>query len=350
MASNEYATIDAENAYLMDCEQLAYFRATARHEHMSRAAEELGISQSALSRSIARLEVRYGVPLFDRLKRGLRLNAFGSALLIRVERALLELENADREIRELAGVMSSQVGLGFFGTLGAKIVPDLIVGFQQQHPVAQFRLLQGGFEVLRGFIRSGDIDLCLTSPRHSDPELDWLPLWEEELVALLPPHHRLIGRSTIELSELASDPVVALRPGNGLRHDLDRLAAEAGFVPRIAFEGTDVAPLLGLVGAGVGVALVPRTFAETQSVAKPLAVGSPHCSRTVGVSWHKGRVLTAMPLAFREYVVAHRPEGAAPLRYGTIAIASTSTRAPSGSAATATVERAGAVPLPKRSA
>ncbi len=89
-------------------------------------------------------------------------------------------------------MLSNQVGLIFPGTLGSKTVPDpTCSAFRQRHPEARFRLLQGGFEVLRGFVLSGDIELCLTSPYHADAELDWLPLWEEELVALLPPDHRL---------------------------------------------------------------------------------------------------------------------------------------------------------------
>ena len=85
----------------MDPRQLHYFRVTARREHMRRAANELGISESTLSRSIARFEEHYGKQLFDRVSHGVRLNGYGRLVLARVERALAELENAEREVRTL---------------------------------------------------------------------------------------------------------------------------------------------------------------------------------------------------------------------------------------------------------
>jgi len=303
----ENTFIDEETGS-MDWEQLTYFRATARREHMGRAAEDLGVSQSTLSRSIGRLEQRYGVLLFDRVKRGLRLNAFGRALLVRVERALLELENGEREIHEIAQLADRQVALGFFGSLGTRLVPELIVSFQRRYPDVHFRLLQGDFALLRDGLMTGQIDLCLTSPRHLEPEFAWQPLWDEELIALVPHDNALAQRADIDLHDLALEPMVALREGIGLRQDLDRLALEANFTPRIVFEGSEVATLVGLVGAGFGVALIPRNVAESQSIAKAIRIRSPRCYRRIGVSWRNDRFSTEIVAAFREHVGAHHPK------------------------------------------
>src|ERR671935_1288427 len=90
--------------WCMDLLQLHYFRTVARLEHVTRAAEELRVAQPALSRTIARLEAELGVPLFDRLGRRLALNRFGAAFLVRVDRALGELEEARRELQDSAGL------------------------------------------------------------------------------------------------------------------------------------------------------------------------------------------------------------------------------------------------------
>lgn len=292
----------------MDWEQLTYFRATARREHMGHAAEELGVSQSTLSRSIARLEEHYGVLLFDRVKRGLRLNAFGAALLRRVERALIELEDGEKELREMAGMADRQVALGFFGSLGTRLVPELIVSFQRRFPEARFRLLQGDFALLRERLMTGEIDFCLASPPQSEHELEWRRLWNEELIALVPHDHAHAADSAIDLIELKSDPIVALREGVALRQDLDRLVREAGFVPRIAFEGSEVATLVGLVGAGFGVSLIPRNVAESQMSARALRIRRPSCFRSISLSWQKDRYLTAMATAFRDHVSKYKPK------------------------------------------
>jgi DNA-binding transcriptional LysR family regulator len=235
----------------MDWQQLEHFRATARCEHMGRAAEELGVSQSTLSRSIARLEQHYRIPLFDRVGRGLRLNAYGSALLARVERALLELENGERELWQMAGLAEANVTLGFLATFGTRIVPRLIGEFRETHPAAQFRLLQGPAPTLHQRLIAGDIDLCLTSPRFADADLAWEPLWDEELLAIVPPGHARAGDREIALADL-----------------------------------------------------VPKGVESALGVAVPLRVRAPHCARTIGLAWRHDRYARPLVTAFRDHIVS----------------------------------------------
>ena len=288
----------------MDIDALRYFAAAAKEEHFGRAADVLAISQPALSRSIARLEEFYGVALFERDGRGIRITRPGRALLRRVERVIAELEDARRELHDLSEERRSRpIALGFFATLGVRTVPDAIRGFRETHPDADFRLLQGPGPQLQQRLMSGEIDLCLSSPRFAEVAVEWLPLWDEELVALVPDSHRLAGRESVDLIELANDPFVALKPTYGLRQTSDDLCREAGFSPHVAFEGEEVATLRGLVGAGFGVALVPRPGREADVNAVPLTVNSPRCFRTFGLSWARGRYLPQGTTAFRDYLV-----------------------------------------------
>ena len=105
----------------MDIDALRYFAAAAKEEHFGRAADALAISQPALSRSIARLEEHYGVALFERDGRGIRITRSGRALLRRVERVIAELEDARRELHDLSEERRSRpIALGFFATLGSR--------------------------------------------------------------------------------------------------------------------------------------------------------------------------------------------------------------------------------------
>ena len=99
-------------------DQIRYFAAAARHEHLGRAADELDMSQPALSRSILKLEEELGVQLFDRAGRGVRLNSAGKLLLHRVERANAECEDAVRELREQRSASRKTVSIGYFATFG----------------------------------------------------------------------------------------------------------------------------------------------------------------------------------------------------------------------------------------
>jgi DNA-binding transcriptional LysR family regulator len=288
----------------MDIDALRYFAAAAKEEHFGRAADALAISQPALSRSIARLEEFYGVALFERDGRGIRITRSGRALLRRVERVIAELEDARRELHDLSEERRSRpIALGFFATLGMHAVPDAIRGFRDGHPDAEFRLLQGPGPLLQQRLMSGEIDLCLSSPRFAEVAVEWLPLWDEELVALVPDTHRLAGRETLELLELANDPFIALKPNYGLRRTADDLCREAGFSPHVAFEGEEVATLRGLVGAGFGVALVPSGGGAGDLHATPIAISGPRAYRTFGLSWARGRYLPQGTAAFRDYVI-----------------------------------------------
>jgi DNA-binding transcriptional LysR family regulator len=288
----------------MDIDALRYFAAAAKEEHFGRAADVLSISQPALSRSIARLEEYYGIALFERDGRGIRITRSGRALLRRVERIIAELEDARREMHDLAEERRSRpIALGFFATLGTQVIPEAIKRFRDGVPDAEFRLLQGPSPLLQQRLMSGEIDLCISSPRFTEVAIEWLPLWDEELVVLVPSNHRLAGSSSIDLIDIAHDPFVALKAGYGMRQSADDLCREAGFSPPIAFEGEEVATLRGLVGAGFGVSIVPKTSRPTELNTVAIPVHAPRCFRTFGLSWARGRYLPQRTLAFRDFLV-----------------------------------------------
>jgi len=196
---------------MIDERQFRYFLTIAKHEHLGHAADELGVSQPALSRSVIRLENDYGTRLFDRTGRRMRLNDSGRLLQRHVERALAELEDARREMNEAAEKTRQTISIGFLATFGIKLIPDLIRRFKQTYPDAGFRLLQGPQPILHQMLVASEIDLCLSSPRFPDSSLEWKPLYEEELYVLVPRGHRLGLRSAVNLSDIASEPMVALK-------------------------------------------------------------------------------------------------------------------------------------------
>lgn len=283
---------------------LRYFEVTARHQHMGMAAGELGISESTLSRSIARLEKEYG-PLFDRVGRGVRLNAAGGVLLTRVARALAELENAKAEIRDLRTAGATQIGLGFVPTLGSSFVPDLIARFKQMYPAVQFRFVQAAREQLHHHLLRGDIDLCLASHRFDEMTIDWEPLWDEELVAVVPRPHPLARRRLIAVRELALEPLLTYTTGHALRIAVDDLARRAGFVPNVVFEADDAPTLLGLVGVGMGITLLPDSIEPNRARSAVVKLRASRW-RTVGLSWMSARYQPPLVSQFRKFIISRR--------------------------------------------
>nr|WP_245984471.1 LysR family transcriptional regulator [Streptomyces tateyamensis] len=285
--------------------RLAQFAAVARLEHVTRAAEELGIPQPTLSRAIARLEAELGVPLLLREGRAVRLTRAGRLLLDSAERVLAELERGAQAARAEADPETGRVAFGFLHTLGTDVVPALLRGFRAEHPKVRFQLVQDYSASMQDRMRAGELDLCLVSPIPQDTDLTVRPLDEQVLHLAVPADHRLAGRRRIRLAEAAEEPFVAVAPGYGLRAITDEFCAEAGFAPRIAFEGEDAETLRGLVAVGFGVALLPPGLAPRPGVVD-LTVTAPRTRRVIGLAWLAGRPLTAPAAAFRDFALSRR--------------------------------------------
>lgn len=237
--------------------RLAYFEAVARHEHVTRAAHELGVPQSTLSRAMVRLEQDLGVALFARKGRTVSLTPAGRTFLGSAERALAEVERAADSVRADADPTAGKVAFGFLHTMGSETVPALIRAFRADHPRVRFQLVQNYGEAMIERLRVGGLDLCLTSPVPDAPDLVARRLDEQRLRLVVPDDHRLASRRRIRLAEAADEAFVTLEPGYGLRRITDDLCAEAGFTPRVAFEGRRRRPCAAWWPCGLGVALLP---------------------------------------------------------------------------------------------
>ncbi|GAA1080690.1 MULTISPECIES: LysR family transcriptional regulator [Kitasatospora] len=299
------AELDPESAVVRLTPQLAQFAAVARLEHVTRAAQSLGMPQPTLSRSVARLEAELGVDLLARQGRTVRLTRAGRLLLTSVERALAELERGAEAARAEADPAAGRVAFGFLHTMGTEAVPALLRDFRASHPRVRFQLVQDYVAAMLERLRAGELDLCLVSPLPDAPDLTARHLDEQRLPLAVPADHRLAGRRRIRLAEVAEEPFVAVEEGYGLRVITDGFCAEAGFAPRIAFEGEEAETLRGLVAAGLGVALLPPALVPRPGVVE-LEVTAPRTRRAIGLAWVSGRPLTPPAAAFRDFVLSRR--------------------------------------------
>ncbi|MFD7613661.1 LysR family transcriptional regulator [Streptomyces sp. NPDC059828] len=294
-----------EDMRLLLAPRLAYFSGVARHEHVTRAAQELAVPQSTLSRAMVRLEDDLGVALFTRKGRTVSLTPAGRTFLTAVERALAEVERAAESVRADADPSAGKVAFGFLHTMGSETVPELIRAFRVDHPRVRFTLVQNYGEAMIERLRSGELDLCLTSPVPDEPDLVARRLDEQRLRLVVPDEHRLASRKRIRLAEAADETFVTLEPGYGLRRITDALCAEAGFKPRVAFEGEEAETLRGLVAAGLGVALLPPPAVPRPGVVE-LTVTAPRAVREIGVAWLDGHEDTVPVAAFKKFLLSRR--------------------------------------------
>lgn len=173
--------------------RLAYFAGVARTEHVTRAAQEMQVPQSTLSRAMVRLEQDLGVDLFARHGRTVSLTPAGRTFLASAERALAEIRRAADEVRADADPATGKVAFGFLHTMGAETVPGLIHAFRADHPRVRFSLVQNYGEAMLERLRAGELDLCLTSPSRTPPT--WSPAawtsrnsaWSSPPITVWPP-------------------------------------------------------------------------------------------------------------------------------------------------------------------
>lgn len=288
--------------------RLRQFAVVAREEHLTRAAEILGVPQPTLSRSIARLESELGVPLFTRPGRSIQLTRHGRVLYDASERIVASLAASLTRLVEETDPERGRVALGFLHTLGGEAVPRLLRDFREGRPHVRFALVQGSSEALLGRLREGEIDLCLTAPLPGAADgVTARELDEQRIDLFVPAGHRLARRGLgVRLAEAAGEDFIGLEPGYGLRAISDELCRAAGFEPNIAFEGEEADTARGLVGAGLGVSLLPATASSLLDPAvRALRITAPKAARTVGIVWMTDRPLTAPAAAFRDFALSY---------------------------------------------
>lgn len=290
----------------MELQQLEYFKIVAELQHMTHAAEQLNISQPALSKSIANIEQEIGVPLFDRQGRSIFLNRYGKLFLESVDNILKEFERAKQEINGLVRPGYGEVSFGFIHTLGLEVVPNLMAHIHKEYPNMKFNLNQAASYKLLKSLEDGEIDFCLSQRFTSSViEVEWIELWSEELFVIVPKNHKFADRESIELEEIEQEPFIAIKERNMLRKIIDEFFEQAGILPNITFEGEEMHTVAGFVSAGLGVSLIPNVRGLNELNVCKIRVSNPICKRKIGLSWTKGKYLSPAAVQFKEYLIEY---------------------------------------------
>jgi len=310
----------------MDADVLRWFQRVAEGMTVTEVSELDGVTQSGVSRALARLETELGTPLLRRSGRTLRLTTAGEVFKPHVDSMLRRLDDGIAAVGQFVSPETGTVALAFQQSLGTWLVPDLVRSFRARHPSVQFRLTQVRDE-LHGLPLDGGIaDLEIgtrrfrTSPeamRPGDLPVRTEEIGTEPLRLALPRAHRLAERPRIRLKDVAREPFIALRPTSALRKLADDLCRQAGFRPSIVFEGDDLTSLRGLVAAGLGVAVVPapRAVSSEGSADGPvryLEIADPGAMREIYLTWSAERPLLPAAELFREHVVSRVTVGKVP--------------------------------------
>ncbi|MEZ5074842.1 MAG: LysR family transcriptional regulator [Solirubrobacterales bacterium] len=247
---------------MLDLKRLRVLRAVAEHGSFSAAADDLYVSQSAVSQQIANLEAEVGEPLVLRLRGGPVLTDAGRVLVGHAESAMARLEQAERDLASLSGLEAGELRMVSFASASATVVTRAIARFRAAHPGIRLSLTEAEPEEALPALRRGRFDVGVVydfeiAPFGSDPDLAMTPVIDERMHLALPPDHRLAGREAAELAELAGESWLCGSSETSCRQLTLRSCERAGFVPDVAYESNDYTVMQALVSAGMGVTLIP---------------------------------------------------------------------------------------------
>ena len=245
----------------MELRDLRSFLAVAHHRNFSRAAEQLHVSQPALSEQIRKLEDELGTPLFDRTSRGATLTDAGDAFLPQARAVLAAADAAAESVRMVAHGLAGTLTLGFIDSAAVGILPPLIRRFTARYPELKLRLRELSTRQQLEAVAEGEIDVGIVGGPVWNPALAGRLVATESLLLALPAEHRLAGETAVRLADLRDEGFITYPVDRhaGLYEETLRLCHGAGFEPKIVQEANEIYTICGMVAAGLGVAIVPES-------------------------------------------------------------------------------------------
>src|ERR1700761_6449005 len=291
-----YQEIHALQSWVMDTDVLRWFQQVAEGATVTEVSELELVTQSGVSRALARLEAQVGTPLLERSGRTLKLTRTGQVFKPHVDRLLAELRGGLDAVAQFVSPETGTVTVAFQQSLGSWLVPDLLGSFRAAHPGVGFRLTHARDELHGLPLDGGATDLEIGTRR-----------FRTGAEATRPGDLAARPAKGIRLADVAAESFIGLRPTSALRQLGDDLCAAAGFRPKVVFEGDDLSNVRGLVAAGLGVAIVPAPRAGSP-VAGPgpvryLAILDKGAERDIYLTWPGDKPLLPAAELFRRHVI-----------------------------------------------
>lgn len=287
----------------MNLNHLSYFRVLARLEHYTQAAEELSITQPSLSHAMATLEKDLGTYLFEKQGRNIKLTKHGRIYYEYVDRALSELERGEKKLRELTNVSTGTIELGYIYTLGPKFIPHLIKEFTSldNNENIKFIFGQGTTKSLIEGLKEEKFDMVFCSKIENEPDIDFIPIANEELVVIVCNDHPLAKKESIDLKEIGSYPFIGFSEKSGIRSIIEELFKKVDIVPNTICEVEEDNAVAGLVEINYGIAVLPRLSSLKYYNVKVLPITNPKHERFIYLATLKNRYLTPSVNLFKKY-------------------------------------------------
>ncbi|PJI86493.1 LysR family hydrogen peroxide-inducible transcriptional activator [Yoonia maricola] len=268
--------------------QLRYFEALSRHGHFGRAADACAISQPALSVQIKELEQSLGTPLFERGPRQVRLTAFGEDCAVRVREILRAVDELGEMARAAQTGLVGRLRIGVIPTIAPYLLPGLIGQLARSHADLDVHIRETVTPRLIEELGDGQIDTAIVALPLAEPGFEEVPLFDESFMLVRPMGDA--DRPVPSPDALREMRLLMLEEGHCFRDQALSFCNLQSALPREGLDGSSLSTLVQMVGAGIGVTLIPEMAASVETRSAPVCVGrfaDPQPKRTVGMIWRK---------------------------------------------------------------
>jgi DNA-binding transcriptional LysR family regulator len=279
------------------------FLAVARLGNVSRAAEEMYLTQPTLTARIKALEDELGDQLFVRTSRGMRLTEAGREFVPYAERSMASIEEGRQRLRELRGASGGRLSLGTSPGVSTYALPAILERFTAAHPRVSVSVRTGHSEDILEMVLKEDVQLGLAREMEH-PEIESLPLYEDELVLVVDPQHRFTEKGSAEIAEVGDEHLILFDHASSYYELTQSLFRSAGIREYSAIELDNIEAAKRMVEHRLGVAFLPRTAVVRSVAAGHLSLieieDSPEIQRPIVALWRRDVPLTGTVQAFLE--------------------------------------------------
>jgi LysR family hydrogen peroxide-inducible transcriptional activator len=272
--------------------QLRYFQALAQHQHFGRAAEACAISQPALSIQIKELEANLEVTLFERGTRHVRLTALGQDLAKRAAQVLNQLRDMEDLAKASEQSWQGALRLGVIPTIAPYLLPKIALQLRSTFPQLQLEPIESKTEKLVTRLLAGELDLAIMALPVGEAGLEEFPLFRENFLFVRPTSET--GKPLPDLADLGQMRLLLLEEGHCFRDQALSFCTLAPQTRQTLLEGSSLSTLVQMVGAGIGVTLIPEMAQAIDTASAHVEVlhfPDPQPSRQIGAVWRKSSPL-----------------------------------------------------------
>ena len=277
----------------MNLNQLSYFQKIATLQHYHQAARELNVSQPSLSRSIANLEEELGLPLFRKNGRNIELTKYGKIFLEHVNKILEEVKIAEDKMKALANAKGGHIALAYVFPLAKSYIPQLVRSFLDWEDSSNitFSMTQEITNKMLRDLKSEKYDVIFGSYVSNEPEIEFVPVINQEMVVITPLEHPLKHKKEVLLEDLLSYPVIGYDRTSGLGQFTTSIYQQNRMEPKIAFETSDENAIAALVAENFGVGFVAHVESLREYDVEILHLSNVKPYHTVYMAYLKNNIM-----------------------------------------------------------